>query len=145
MTELWAVTTVHREEALLKSAHLFDTAVTVEGVRDFLQRPGHVMLLAWGPNGEGIGFVSGVEMRHPDKQPEMFLYELGVDERFRRRGVATSLLRALRDEAIARGCDAIWTGTERDNVAALAAYRAVGAEVEAESVFIVWDGFDARD
>ena len=27
-----------------------------------------------------VGFVSGVEMTHPDKDTEMFLYELAVDE-----------------------------------------------------------------
>ncbi len=31
--------------------------------------------------------VSGVELTHPDKGTEMFLYELGVAERFRGRGI----------------------------------------------------------
>jgi len=31
-----------------------------------------------------VGFVSGVEVTHPDKGTEMFLYELAVDETFRR-------------------------------------------------------------
>ncbi|WP_235511490.1 N-acetyltransferase [Agromyces sp. Root81] len=78
---------------------------------------------ATGPDGAGVGFVSGVEMRHPDKDAEMFVYELGVDEAWRRRGIAKALLLALRDVAVQLGCRGMWTGTERDNAAALATYR----------------------
>ena len=44
-----------------------------------------------------VGMISGVETTHPDKGTEMFLYELGVDEDARRRGVATALVNALAD------------------------------------------------
>jgi hypothetical protein len=33
----------------------------------------------------------------------------------------------------------MWTGTERVNAAALAAYRSLGATVDTESVFNQWD------
>ena len=39
-----------------------------------------------------MGFVSGVEVTHPDKGTEMFLYELAVDEPFRRRGIGRALV-----------------------------------------------------
>jgi len=51
-----------------------------------------------------IGFVSGVELTHPDKGSEMFLYELGVDAAARRRGVGRALVEALRALARRRGC-----------------------------------------
>jgi ribosomal protein S18 acetylase RimI-like enzyme len=56
---------------------------------------GHLMLLAREGDGTAVGFVSEVATRHPDKEPEMFNYELGVDEPYRRRGIAAALLCAL--------------------------------------------------
>ncbi|MGO1544666.1 MAG: GNAT family N-acetyltransferase [Gulosibacter sp.] len=124
---------------LVENSALFDEPVLEASAADFLARPGHVLFLALDPAGKGIGFVSGVEMRHPDKAPEMFLYELGVAEEWRRRGVAKALVLALRDEARIRGCVGMWTGTEGENGPALATYRSTGAMVDAESVFITWD------
>jgi ribosomal protein S18 acetylase RimI-like enzyme len=130
----WTISAVDDPAVLVRASHLFDQPVSPEGARDFLRRPGHVLLIATSRDGEGIGFVSGVEMRHPDKDPEMFIYELGVDEVRRRRGVAKALLSALRDVAVQRGCPGMWTGTE-----ALATYTSLGAVVDDRSVFITWD------
>ncbi|MFL4472540.1 GNAT family N-acetyltransferase [Paeniglutamicibacter sp. MACA_103] len=124
---------------LVAASGLFDNPVTAQGARAFLAMPGHHLLLARAGDRTAVGFVSGVVMRHPDKEPEMFVYELGVDEAHRRRGVAAALLRALALEALSLGCTGMWTGTERANAAALAAYRSLGATVDAQSVFIVWD------
>lgn len=124
---------------LVANSALFDNPVSEEGAADFLKRPGHILFLALAPDGEGVGFVSGVEMRHPDKSAEMFVYELGVADGWRRRGVAKALLRAIRDEARSRGCTGMWTGTEADNGPAIATYRSMGAAVDTESVFITWD------
>ena len=135
----WTIAAVDDSAVLVRASNLFDNPVSPEGAEDFLRRPGHVLLMATSRDGEGIGFVSGVEMRHPDKDPEMFIYELGVDEVWRRRGVAKALLLALRDEAVQRGCRSMWTGTEADNEAALATYRSLGAAVDDRSVFITWD------
>ncbi|SKC52242.1 GNAT family N-acetyltransferase [Krasilnikoviella flava] len=139
----WTVVRVTDPAELVAASHLFDGPVSPEGAADTLRRPGHVVLLARAADGRDVGFVSGVEMRHPDKDPEMFLYELGVDAAWRRRGVASALLAALRDVALARGCRGMWTGTEADNAAALATYRAAGAEIDDGSVFVVWDDLDA--
>ena len=136
---VWTITQVTDPADLVAASHLFDNPVSPEGAADVLGRPGHLVLLARSDDGSDVGFVSGVEMRHPDKDAEMFLYELAVDEDRRRQGVATALLAALRDVALARGCRGMWTGTEADNTAALAAYRAAGAEIDDGSVFVVWD------
>ena len=130
---------VRDPDLLVANASLFDRPVTAHGAVDFLRREGHLLLLARAADGTGIGFVSGIEMRHPDGDPEMFVYELGVEEPWRRRGVAAALLRALGEEAGRRGCTGMWTGTGRDNVAALATYRSLGAEVDDRSVFVTWE------
>ncbi|MEL7975845.1 GNAT family N-acetyltransferase [Isoptericola sp. F-RaC21] len=139
----WTVTQVTDPAELVAASHLFDHPVSPDGAEDTLGRPGHVVLLARSADGRDVGFVSGVEMRHPDKDAELFLYELAVDDGWRRQGVATALLAALREVALARGCRGMWTGTEADNAAALATYRAAGAEIDDGSVFVVWDDLAA--
>ena len=71
---------------------LFDDAIDAETSRAFLADDRHHLLVAF--DGEApAGFVTGVELLHPDKPgPEMFLYELGVDEAFRGRGIGRALV-----------------------------------------------------
>lgn len=111
---------------VLTAADLFDDAPTSESVATFLDAPGHHLFIAYW-DGQPAGFVSGVEMCHPDKGLELFVYELGVDERFRRRGVASALLSALAQCATELGATTLWTATEPDNAAAVATYARVGA------------------
>jgi aminoglycoside 3-N-acetyltransferase I len=126
------------EARLVAASPLFDHAVTAEGARRFLGSPGHHLLLAETAGGTAVGFVSGVEMTHPDKGAEMFLYELGVAEEWRRCGVATRLVNALAGIAREQGCYGMWTGTEHDNLPALATYRSTGAELEPGTTIVVY-------
>ena len=66
---------------------LFDDPPHLPSIQRFLDEPTHHLLLAYqdGVN-EPIGFVSGVEMTHPDKGTEMFIYELAVHESYRQQG-----------------------------------------------------------
>ena len=89
------------------------------------------------------GFISGVETTHPDKGTEMFLYELSVSEHHRNRGIGRTLVAALAELAHARGCYGMWVGTEPDNAAALAVYKAAGAASPEPFVTLEWD-FDRR-
>ena len=90
-------------------------------------------------DGRPAGFVTGVELTHPDKGTEMFLYELGVDAAFRRQGIGRQLTEALAAVARERGCYGMWVGTEPDNAAALATYRAAGASSSETFVVLSWD------
>jgi ribosomal protein S18 acetylase RimI-like enzyme len=113
------------EARVLAAADLFDEPPSPTWTAAFFAREGHHLLLAF--EGElAIGFVSGVETIHPDKGVELFVYELGVAEEHRRRGVARALLDELEDVAAERGCRGTWVATESDNVAALATYRSAG-------------------
>ena len=73
-----------------------------------------------------MGFVSGVELTHPDKGTEMFLYELGVDEPARGRGVGRTLVEALAAVAREAGCYDMWVLADADNAAAQRDVRAGG-------------------
>ena len=67
----------------LALGHLLDGPAREDATRRFLASPTHHLLVAC-VNGHAAGFITGVELTHPDTGTEMFLYELGVDERHRR-------------------------------------------------------------
>ena len=118
---------------------LFDNALRPQAVERFLflGDPTHHLLVAY--SGEAVaGFVSGVEMTHPDKGTEMFLYGLAVDEASRNQGVGRSLVRALADLARDRGCYGMWVLTDDGNPAALRAYAAAGGEREPVALMFSW-------
>ena len=64
---------------------LFDGPIREAAAGRFLRTEGHHLLLAY-MAGRPVGMVTGVEMMHPDKGTEMFLYELGVRADARGRG-----------------------------------------------------------
>jgi ribosomal protein S18 acetylase RimI-like enzyme len=107
--------------------------------RRFLADDGHHLLLAYDGGGRPVGFVSGVELTHPDKGTEMFLYELGVDPPARRRGVGRALVRALEALARRRGCHGMYTLAEADDVPAKATYASAGGRQTSRPVMIDWD------
>jgi len=126
------------DEAIVTGAReLFDDPPTHEWSERFLRAPGHHLLVVLeGPR--AVGFVTGVETTHPDKGTEMFLYELSVREDERRRGHGRALVDALAALARERGCYGMWVGTEHDNAAALATYRAAGAGEPEPCVTLAW-------
>lgn len=82
--------------------------------------------------------VTGVEMMHPDKGTEVFLYELGV--RADARASASAPPSSPSWRARACGCYGMWVGTGEDNAAALATFEATGAVRESGATRILtWD------
>ena len=124
-------------DAVLAAAALFDSAPTAEWAAQFLTREGHHLLIA-SVDDVPAGFVSGVETIHPDKGTEMLLYELGVDEPYRRRGIGRALSRQLLAIARERGCYGMWVPLELDNEAAVATYRSAGADEPEGAVTMTW-------
>lgn len=122
---------------VVAASPLFDRPVLEEWASRFLAHDDHHLLIA-SVDGVDAGFVSGVETTHPDKGTELFLYELGVDESHRGRGIGRALVTALRDLAIARGCYGMWVGADYGNTAALATYRSAGASAPEPSVTLAW-------
>lgn len=117
---------------------LFDGRSQPDWTRKFLDAPDHHLLVAYA-DGAAAGMVTGVETTHPDKGTEMFLYELGVLERFQNRGIGRALVSALAELARERGCYGMWVLTEHDNVAALKAYGAAGGELDGRPVMLSWN------
>jgi ribosomal protein S18 acetylase RimI-like enzyme len=124
--------------AAAEAAHLFDDPLVEASLDAFLADDRHHLLIAY-VDDEPAGFVSGVELFHPDKpKPEMFLYEMGVDEAFRGRGVATGLVRRLAAFGRERGCGTMFTLADEDNEGAKATYRKAGGETEPAGIMFVW-------
>ena len=119
------------------ASHLFDGPARPDATSRFLAEDGHHLLVA-SEDGRPVGFVSGVEVTHPDKGTEMFLYELAVDEPFRRRGIGRALVERLAALAREAGCYGMWVVTDHDNEAARATYEGTGAVPEPEQVVEVW-------
>src|SRR5690348_15354837 len=117
--------------AVHRAADLFDSPPLAAATERFLAAPGHHLLFAYDDDGRAVGMISGVEMTHPDKGTEMFIYELGVAPAARLQGIGSRLVGALAEVARCGGCYGMWVGTEVDNEAALATYRRAGAGEEA--------------
>lgn len=123
---------------IVAAEHLYDGPARAEWAERFLAAPGHLMLIAY-VEGVPAGMVSGVEMLHPDKGTEMCLYELSVDERYRRRGIGRALTGALAAAARERGCYDMWVGVDTGNEPALATYRSAGALDDGEFAMLTWE------
>ena len=126
------------EGRVAAAATLFDRRPKGEFIERFLRESTHHLLIAY-IHGEPAGFVTGIEMTHPDKGTEMFLYELAVDEDHRQRGVGSSLVDHLAALAREQGCYGMWVLTENDNPAALRTYVKVGGRREkVDQVMLEW-------
>ncbi len=111
---------------------LFDEGMTwdAEEGRRFLANPDDLLLVArW--NGVVCGFLSAHRLQRFDRRrAEVLLYEVGVEEAFRRRGVGRALVEAAKRWATEVGADELWVLTEEDNAPARALYAATGGEEE---------------
>jgi len=123
---------------VLAAPHLFDSTPTRQWTEDFLNAPGHHLLMAF-VGDRAVGMVTGVEMTMPDKGTEMFLYELAVADDAQGGGIGTALARALADVAVERGCYDMWVLTDHDNLPALGAYRRSGATVTEPTTLLSWE------
>ncbi|SDS79469.1 GNAT family N-acetyltransferase [Microlunatus soli] len=119
------------------AAVLFDHPPQPAASERFVASADHHLLIAY-VGEQPAGMVTGVELTHPDKGTEMFLYELGVDQRYRRRGIGSALTRALSDLAREHGCYGMWVLTDADNEAALGTYRSLGSVVQESNVGFTW-------
>jgi ribosomal protein S18 acetylase RimI-like enzyme len=128
--------------ARVLAADVFDhparLAFTARFLGTRLPDPRSILVLAE-RDGQIVGFASGTVLDHPDKPPELFLQELGVNAAAQGRGIGRALVARIRAEGRARGCRVTWVLTEDDNAAARATYRAAGGEEATGVVLFEWD------
>ena len=116
---------------------LFDNPVDPVQAAAFLADPLHEIVLAFAGD-LAVGMATGTVLLHPDKQPAMFVNEVGVREEWQKQGIGRAVTERLIEAARARGCEGIWLGTEPDNEPALALYRSMGGD-EVMFVGFGWD------
>ena len=64
---------------MLVGADVFDNPVDPDQCAGFIADAGHMMVFATLAD-RVVGMASGTVLRHPDKQPALFVNEVGVDE-----------------------------------------------------------------
>ena len=76
-----------------------------------------------------VGALSAYELvKYEQARSEFYIYDLAVAEAFRRRGVATALIEALKPIARDAGAWVIFIQADRVDDAAVALYRKLGVE-----------------
>lgn len=135
LVRILEATTVEQVEA---AAPLYDGPPLRPATDAFLADPRHHLLVALDDDGRTVGFISGVEVTHPDKGTEMFLYELAVAEDARRQGTGLALTTSLADLARSQGCYGMWADVDIDNAAAHSTYRAAGGNNPELCDVITW-------
>ncbi|CAL1713345.1 unnamed protein product [Somion occarium] len=95
--------------------------------RYFLESWPHLSILALSPESpEPIGVIICKQSMHRDTRNRGYIAMLSVHKRYRKRGIATSLVRQAIEIMIQNGADEVVLETEYDNVAALALYESLG-------------------
>lgn len=101
------------------------------GATAFLDDPRNRLLIAQ-VEGRAVGALIAHLLPRADGDTMLLIYDLGVEERYRRRGIARALVGEA--EAIAReaGASKMWVVTGRTNEAAMALYTSLGGVAEAD-------------
>lgn len=121
---------------------VFDNPIDAFQLRAFIDDARHVMLLAV-DDGTVVGMASAVEYFHPDKQPQLWINEVGVASTHRRQGIGRRLVEALVRIAEERVCIFAWLGTDVENIAAQACFKSV-PDVEEPQPFLLYE-WDIED
>jgi ribosomal protein S18 acetylase RimI-like enzyme len=121
------------EDEVARFEEALDNRVVSDETKRFLEDARHHLLLGY-LDDRPAGFLSAVEVFHPDKRSELFLNEVGVMEGARRRGVARALLDELKRIGRERGCVSMWVLTDEHNAAAMRLYRGTGGVLNREPV-----------
>lgn len=86
--------------------------------------------------GRLAGTLHAIVYVHPAGQQYVYVDEVDTDAAFRRRGVATAMLRMARGIARGMGAHAMWLGADTANDAAHALYRSLGPqEIEPRVIY----------
>ena len=75
--------------------------------------------------------------RFDKRKAEVLLYEIGVHQNYRRRGIGKAIIEEVKKWAKEVGTDKVWVLTEKDNEAAMAMYKSAGGIEEAPGT-IMW-------
>ncbi|MGI9550561.1 MAG: GNAT family N-acetyltransferase [Aurantibacter sp.] len=116
---------------------LFDHQIKKNRAVEFFNDVRHHLALAFHKD-EAVGMASGFHYVHPDKDPALFVNEVGVMEAYQNQGIGRKLVMYLCEHVRKIGCTEAWVGTEESNIAARKAYLAAGGTPDSEP-FILFE------
>lgn len=112
---------------------VFDEAATYTArqpdddyLRDLLAGDGFIALAALGGGRVVGGLAAYVLRKFEQPRSEVYIYDFGVAEPYRRQGIATSLVEALKKLAAARDAYVIYVQADLGDDAAIALYSKLG-------------------
>lgn len=130
-----AVRRLTSEDALIAARAIaelkqgFDPSAAVreaDRLQTWLEEHNHVLLAAL-DRGRPVGFALGYLLDRVDGHARMlFFYEIAVLKTYRRRGIGSKLVEAMKDIARIDRVAKMWVQTDPDNVAARALYERAG-------------------
>lgn len=125
------------DEAILERVNddVFDNPINRDSARAFLNDSQHHIAVALHDD-EVVGMATGVVYFHPDKQPELWLNEIGVAADFQRRGIGRRLLQLLFEVGREHGCREAWILTDRGNQRAMRFYESLAGVSEPEDAIM---------
>jgi GNAT superfamily N-acetyltransferase len=134
------------DEAAILAADVFDGPATHAGTARFLDagKDARDILMLAEIAGRIVGFASGTVLYHPDKAPQLFVQEVGVNEDAQRQGIARALVHAIRAEGRKQGCTSAWVLTDAENLAARALYVKAGGAETTGVVMVEWEEEDGQ-
>ncbi len=115
---------------------LFDYPVKKAQAVVFLKDPRHHLALAFDGD-EIIGMASAMHYVHPDKEPQLFINEVGVLSAYENNGIGRKLVRLLCNHAWVLGCSEAWVLTDKTNARAQRMYRGAGGKEEEEPIVLI--------
>jgi ribosomal protein S18 acetylase RimI-like enzyme len=96
----------------------------------FLKDSNNALFVAFFEN-QAVGFLTANRLQRFDKRgAEVLLYEIGVREDARQKGIGKALINGVKLWAKESGADEVWVLTNRSNEAAVALYQSMGGETE---------------
>jgi aminoglycoside 3-N-acetyltransferase I len=101
-----------------------------EYLHDLLSSEAFVALAAFVDDRVAGGLVAYQLRKFEQERSEFLIYDLAVAEPFRRRGIATALIEALKPIARSRSASVIFVQADRGDEAAIALYSKLGSREE---------------
>lgn len=137
---------IHYEYITQSNQHLmnniledvFDYPIKSNSLKSFLNQNNHHLLCAFNDKNQVIGFVSFVEIYHPDKDTQIFVNELSVRKSYQRMKLGTHLMNQVFDYAKDHAYY-VWVATEMDNLEAINFYHSLEPKTIQKSVFFDWE------
>jgi ribosomal protein S18 acetylase RimI-like enzyme len=119
------------ELEILRAGYLMEEPPELSAARALLSDDRNVFLMAY-EGSDAVGFLRATELTQlRSKRKQMFIHEVGVDEKYRRRGVGRGLLTSLLRDCRELGFEEVVIYVDPGNVPAVRLFLTTGALPEA--------------